>query len=171
MTLDHEAYLALGANLGERRKTLQSACELLARAGDIHIVAKSSLHETAPQGGPAGQGDYLNAVLHIRTGLPPAVLLERCLAVEAQLGRQRSVLNAPRTIDIDILLYDDLEIHSPTLDIPHPRMHQRRFVLSPLAEVAPESWHPVLRKSALDLLADLPASDSDRVARLANAGW
>lgn len=126
------AYVALGSNLGDRRASLRFAVEGLA-----DVVAVSEVYETDPVGGPEGQGAYLNLVVALDTFLDPFALLARCHALEAESGRVRSVRNAPRTLDADVLLYGDVRIDSEELTIPHPRMWERRFVMAPLADVAP----------------------------------
>lgn len=134
------AYLGLGSNLGDRLATLQRAVELLGARPGLQVVASSRVWETDPVGGPP-QPDYLNAVLRVRTDLEPLELLAACQHVEAALGRVRDVRWGPRTIDVDLLLYDDRQIDEPTLTVPHPRMLQRGFVLLPLLELDPD---PVL---------------------------
>jgi 2-amino-4-hydroxy-6-hydroxymethyldihydropteridine diphosphokinase len=132
-------YIALGSNLGNREAHVRSALILLQEDGQVRVVRCSSLHETEPVGGPAGQGMYLNAVAEVMTELPPRQLLSRMLQVETRLGRVRSVPNAPRTIDLDLLLYGNAVLDEPDLAVPHPRMWERDFVMKPLAEVcAPE---------------------------------
>jgi 2-amino-4-hydroxy-6-hydroxymethyldihydropteridine diphosphokinase len=126
-------FLGLGSNLGDRRKNILDAALRLKDKG-VDPVKLSSMIETAPVGGPP-QGLFINAVLKARTCLTPPELLRVVLAVEAGLGRVRTVRNGPRQIDIDILLYDDRKINSPTLVIPHPRMHERDFVMRPFREV------------------------------------
>ena len=134
------AYLALGSNLGDRLATLQRAAGLLdARAG-IRVVRSSRVYETAPVGPP--QPAYLNAVIEVATDLEPRALLEACLGVEAELGRERLERWGPRTLDVDVLTYDELELREPGLEIPHPRMHERGFVLVPLGELTPEPMLP-----------------------------
>jgi 2-amino-4-hydroxy-6-hydroxymethyldihydropteridine diphosphokinase len=127
------AYLALGSNLGDRLETLQRAADLLGAVDGVGVIRSSRVFETAPVGPP--QPDYLNAVLEIETDLEPRSLLEACLAVERELGRERGERWGPRTMDVDVLTYDDLELDEPDLQIPHPRMHQRAFVLVPLVEL------------------------------------
>lgn len=135
-------FLGLGSNLGNREENIRAAIEALSRQG---IVAEkiSSIIETDPIGGPP-QGKFLNAVLKATTALKPEQLLERTLLIEKNLGRVRTLRNAPRTIDIDILLYDEIKYHSPQLDIPHPRMRERNFVMRPLREIEPaiDQWIP-----------------------------
>jgi 2-amino-4-hydroxy-6-hydroxymethyldihydropteridine diphosphokinase len=138
--------LGLGSNLGDRRRNIETALQLLAQAGTLEVVAVSRLIETDPVGGPP-QGVYLNGAAEIRTGLPPQDLLEGLHSVEAQLGRVRSALNGPREIDLDILLYGGEVVRQSSLEIPHPRMLERGFVLEPLAEIAPERLHPLSKKT------------------------
>lgn len=120
----------------------------------FHLTAASSLYETAPVG-YQNQPRFLNAVLEIETELSPRGLLDAVLEVEADLGRRRSFANAPRTIDIDVLLYGNYVLRDESLAIPHPRMHKRAFVVAPLAEVAPDLVHPRLGRTMRELLADL----------------
>jgi 2-amino-4-hydroxy-6-hydroxymethyldihydropteridine diphosphokinase len=130
----YTAYLALGSNEGDRLSTLQRAVDLLDAAPGITIRRSSRIYETEPVGGPP-QPDYLNAVVEARTSLDPRELLEACHRVERSLGRERVVRWGPRTIDIDILTYGRERIDEPDLVIPHPRMHERGFVLAPLLEL------------------------------------
>jgi 2-amino-4-hydroxy-6-hydroxymethyldihydropteridine diphosphokinase len=132
----HVVTLGLGANLGDRLGTLQRAVDLLADEG-IRTVASSRVWRTEPVGGPAGQSPYLNAVVRAETGLDPSDVLAAANRVEAALGRTRDVRWGPRTIDIDVLLYDDLEHDEPELTIPHPRLRERAFVVLPLLDVDP----------------------------------
>ncbi len=129
------AYVALGANLGDAGATLQRAMDAINALPSTQVTARSSLYRTAPldSGGP----DYINAVVRIETGLAPDGLLRALQALELSEGRERPWRNAPRTLDLDVLLYADLTVNSDTLDIPHPRMKERAFVLVPLAEIAP----------------------------------
>ena len=149
------AYIGLGSNLGDRRAYLDRALAGLRGWPGVEVTRISSVYETAPVGGPAGQGPYLNAVAELRTDLAPEALLQVLLAVESGLGRVRAERDGPRTIDLDLLLYGDLVREDPQLILPHPRLHQRLFVLQPLAEIAPGLIHPVLRRTIADLLADL----------------
>jgi 2-amino-4-hydroxy-6-hydroxymethyldihydropteridine diphosphokinase len=127
------AYLALGSNLGDRRAFLQQAVDALG----AHVVAVSRVYETAPVGGPE-QGTYLNAVVAIDTDLDPHALLQLAQRIENDAQRVRSERWGPRTLDVDVLLYDDIELDDPDLTIPHPRMWERGFVLAPLRDVAPD---------------------------------
>ena len=126
-------YLGLGSNLGDRAKNIHEAVRLLGEAG-VMPVTLSSIIETDPVGGPP-QGLFLNAVLKAATERSPVELLKAAHCVEAELGRVRTVRNGPRTIDVDILLYDDQTINTPELMVPHPRMREREFVMRPLREV------------------------------------
>lgn len=127
------AFLGLGANLGDRLAGLQAAVDHLAATGGITVLASSDVYETAPIGPP--QPDYLNAVVEIETTLEPRELLRRCLEIEAVLGRERGERWGARTIDIDLLRFDDLAMDEDDLVLPHPRMHERAFVLIPLADL------------------------------------
>lgn len=130
-----DAYIGVGGNLGDATATVRQALQALAALSATTLVKQSLLYRTAPidSSGP----DYINAVAHLRTGLSPLELLDRLQALENNSGRVRPYLNAPRTLDLDILLYGDRPIHSERLTVPHPRLWQRAFVLAPLAEIAP----------------------------------
>jgi len=133
-------YVALGSNLGNPAVTVDEAIDALAALRGSILRAMSSLYRTAPVGISEKlrhQPDFINAVVVLDTRLSPHQLLDELFAVEAQFGRQRSVRNAPRTLDLDLLLYGDLVVDDQRLTLPHPRMHQRAFVLAPLAEIAP----------------------------------
>ncbi len=131
------AFLALGSNLGDRQSAIEQAIKLLKSHG-VKLIRSSTIIETEPVGGPAGQGQFLNAVLKVSTDYSPEQLLEIILYIEHRLGRVRKMLNGPRIIDIDILLYDDIKMISPRLVIPHPRMAMRGFVMHPLKEISPD---------------------------------
>jgi 2-amino-4-hydroxy-6-hydroxymethyldihydropteridine diphosphokinase len=130
------AYVALGANLGSPIITVKAAVAALDAIAETRRVATSSLYRTAPVG-LKNQPDFINAVAALETKLSPHALLERLFAIEFQFGRQRSVKNAPRTLDLDLLLYGNATLADADLTLPHPRMHERAFVLAPLAEIAP----------------------------------
>ncbi|MFW5839997.1 MAG: 2-amino-4-hydroxy-6-hydroxymethyldihydropteridine diphosphokinase [Planctomycetota bacterium] len=159
--MDPRVFVALGSNLGDRRRTLGRALESMAGQG-IELVACSDFIQTEPVGGPPGQGPYLNAVAEIRTDLPPEELLERLGQIEADCGRDRATSQrwGPRTCDLDILLYGDRIVETPDLQIPHPRMRQRRFVLQPLCQVAPDVVDPQTGRTAAQLLEDLDAPEA-----------
>lgn len=146
------AYIAFGSNLGDREKYIETAIESIAGHNSIELVKRATTIETPPLGGPAGQGDYLNTVIEIKTSLEVLELLNFCQDIEELLGRKRDIPWGPRTIDIDILLFEDMVINKPLIKIPHPEMHKRKFVLQPLAEIAPDVIHPVLKKTAKELL-------------------
>lgn len=152
MSQKHVLYLLLGANLDDRIKSFISATDLIAnRIGPV--VRASSLYETAPWG-VLDQPAFLNQILEVETSLDPQAVLTLVLNIEKELGRVRHERWAARLIDIDILYYDDQVIAMEGLTIPHPRLHERRFTLAPLAEVAPEFVHPILKRNNLQLLAD-----------------
>lgn len=131
------AYVGLGANLGDRETTIRRALALLAAADDVDIVAVSTLRETEPVG-IVDQPAFLNGVAVLETALDPHALLQRLLAVELRLGRTREGPRfGPRTIDLDLLVYDDRRVEQPGLTVPHPRLHERRFALEPLADLDP----------------------------------
>jgi 2-amino-4-hydroxy-6-hydroxymethyldihydropteridine diphosphokinase len=160
------AYIGLGANLGDRHENLREAVRRLRKLG--RVTAVSSLYETAPVG-YVDQPPFLNAVVGLETRHGPQELMAALLAIERDLGRTRSFQDAPRTLDLDLLLYGEATFATQDLTVPHPRLHERLFVLEPLAEIAPDAWHPCLNESALALLAALP--DRSRVDRLAGPGW
>ena len=145
------AYLSLGSNSGDRLQFLKGAIKKIEESAKISIKKVSSVYETEPVGHKE-QGRFLNLVLQVQTSLDPLPLLEHLLAIEDQMGRERKAKWGPRNIDVDLLLYDNQLVHSDRLIIPHPQMHKRRFVLIPLAEIAPQLLHPLLKKSAPQLL-------------------
>jgi 2-amino-4-hydroxy-6-hydroxymethyldihydropteridine diphosphokinase len=153
------AYLSLGSNIGDRERHLRDAASCLSSAGNV--VSVSSFFETEPVEF-TDQAWFLNCAVAIETDLQPAQLMTALLRIEQEMGRQRTVRKGPRTIDIDILLFGDSVISEPELKIPHPAMQQRRFVLEPLAEIAPDKRHPLLCKTVRELLAELPAGQSVR---------
>jgi 2-amino-4-hydroxy-6-hydroxymethyldihydropteridine diphosphokinase len=131
------AFLGLGSNLGDRLELLQGAVDELARVAGVRVTAISRVYETAPVGGPP-QDAYLNAVVAIETNLDPHDLLRRCQEIEARAERVRAEHWGPRTLDVDVLLVDDLRLDDDDLIVPHPRMWERGFVLAPLRDVAPD---------------------------------
>jgi len=137
---EKRAYIGMGANLGDRLRTLQMATDHLRRLG--RVAAISSVYETEPVG-YSDQPPFLNMVAGLDTTLEPLVLMQSLLTIEQELGRVRSFPNAPRTLDLDLLLYGDQVITEPTLTVPHPRMDERAFVLVPLAEIAADTVDPI----------------------------
>lgn len=146
-------YLSLGSNLGDREAYLRQAIMRLETAGQVRAV--SSFYETEPVEFTE-QSNFLNCAVGLQTSIPPDELMFRLLDIERSLGRERIQKKGPRTIDIDILLYGERIVALPELSIPHPAMAQRRFVLEPLAEIAPDARHPVANKSIRQLLEELP---------------
>lgn len=151
-------FVGVGSNVGHREGYLKQAFELLATVGGVHIVKQSPVYETEPVGGPK-QGRYLNAVWELKTDLSVHSLLDEIVNIEKSLGRIRSVRFAPRTIDLDILFYDDLIVDSEHLKVPHPMAHKRLFVLEPLADLAPDWRHPKFNKTIRSLLKELYESN------------
>jgi 2-amino-4-hydroxy-6-hydroxymethyldihydropteridine diphosphokinase len=152
-------YLSLGSNVGDRENHLRDAIRRLTSLGRVALV--SSFYETEPVEFTE-QAWFLNCGVALETTKTPEQLLTALLRIEREMGRRRTQTKGPRTIDIDILLFGDVVIDTPALTIPHPAMYQRRFVLEPLAEVAPEARHPLLKKTVRELLAALPAGQAVR---------
>jgi 2-amino-4-hydroxy-6-hydroxymethyldihydropteridine diphosphokinase len=170
------AYIGVGSNLdspaGAPGETLAAAAEALASVGAV--VASSSLYRTAPVGYEE-QPRFANAVIALRTDQDPEKLLDSLMAIEQSLGRNRAagIAKGPRTLDLDLLMLDDLIYESPRLVVPHPELAQRRFVLAPLEEIAPEAVHPVLKRTVRELLDELPDEGPNRknaVQRLGRIG-
>lgn len=158
-------YLALGSNLGNREANLQMAIRAMTRLAGV--IDASSLYETTPVGPP--QPSFYNAAVSIETGLQPLALLRFLKGIEEEIGRRPGgETNGPRPIDIDILLYGGEIIEGPTLTVPHPRMHDRPFVLNPLAEIAADVQHPVLGQTITELAA---SAGDEGVAMVAGRGW
>ncbi len=147
--MSHVIYLALGTNLGDRPANLRAA--IVALAPQVRVTAESRIYETEPWGFTE-QPSFLNMAIRAETDLPPAELLAFLKRLESDLGRVPTFRNGPRLIDIDILFYDDLILDTPPLVIPHPRLHERDFVLVPLADLAPDLIHPILNQSIRALL-------------------
>ncbi len=147
-------YLSLGSNKGDRAQYIARATAALAEHG-VKIVQQSSLYETEPVG-TSSKSWFLNCVIEAETKLLPPQLMHTLLDIERSLGRRRRVPRGPRVIDMDILLYDDRVASTDRLEIPHPRMAERRFVLVPFAEIAPEARHPVFNKTIAEMLAQSP---------------
>lgn len=148
----HVVYIALGANLGQREKNIAAALNALQHTKGVSVEAVSSLYETDAVGGPPDQPRFINAAAKLTTELAPERLLSVLQQIELSLGRRRGEHWGPREIDLDILLYDNLVISEDGLTIPHPLMHERRFVMEPLAEIGPNAKHPALGLSAQEIL-------------------
>ena len=159
----HDLYLSLGSSIGDRERHLADAIAHLRSAG-IGIERLSSLYETQPVGENAGPGWFLNMAAAGRTDLDGPTLVNLCVSVEEAMGRQRSIPGGPREIDIDVLMLGDEIVSAPGCQIPHPRMPDRRFVLEPLAEIAPGAIHAPSGRTVSDLLARL--HDPSRVVKL-----
>jgi 2-amino-4-hydroxy-6-hydroxymethyldihydropteridine diphosphokinase len=164
--VEKTVYLSLGSNIGDRAANLHAAIEKLGALGEI--VATSSFYETEPVDFTA-QPWFLNCAVAVRTQLMPKLFLSKIQMIEQQMGRRRIQPKGPRNIDIDILLFGNSVVSAPELQIPHAAMHERRFVLEPLAEIAPEVRHPVLKKTVREMLQQLQ-SDTGLVKKASNEG-
>ena len=149
------SYIAVGANIGDREANIRRAIEALRATPHVAVTRVSTLIDNPAVGGPLGSPSFLNGVVELRTSLDPHALLARLLDIERALGRERREKWGPRTIDLDLLLFGDLVLNDPGLTLPHPRMHERRFVLEPLCEIAPDVVHPAQHKSVRQLLEAL----------------
>lgn len=166
-----EVYVGLGSNLGDRVARLREALRALGALPKTELVAVSPLYETSPVGGPP-QGAFLNAVAQLLTELPPRRLLQELLALEVRAGRVRGAeRNAPRPLDLDLLLYGDLRLEEPGLVVPHPRLAERAFVLEPLCELAPELVHPSLGEPIAGLAARCRDPAAVRLWREEEGAW
>ncbi|MCH8149409.1 MAG: 2-amino-4-hydroxy-6-hydroxymethyldihydropteridine diphosphokinase [Planctomycetes bacterium] len=169
-SISHTAYLGLGSNLGDRLGSLRAAVYALDKHDGIRVDRDhgvAAVYETSPVGGPRDQPLYLNSAVRITTTLDPHFLLFSILHIESDLGRERGERWSARTIDIDILLYDHLTLDEERLTIPHPRLHERRFVLAPLSDIAGDMTHPGLGLSIQELARKLDVNGpSERVVRL-----
>jgi 2-amino-4-hydroxy-6-hydroxymethyldihydropteridine diphosphokinase len=149
--IEDRVYVALGSNLGDRDGQLAAAIAALSATDGVEVVAVSPVYETDPVG-PPPQGAYLNATVRLRSALTPGALLGRLLEIEAAQGRSRgSTRDAPRTLDLDLLFYGDQILTEPDLELPHPRLADRPFVLEPLCDLAPDFVHPVLQRTVENL--------------------
>jgi 2-amino-4-hydroxy-6-hydroxymethyldihydropteridine diphosphokinase len=159
MSGSEAVWVALGSNLGDRRAHLEGAVAALSSADDVEVMRVSPWIETLPEGGPSGQGNYLNGCLEARTELEPETFLWLLQRIETQFGRDRAreERHGPRPLDLDLLLFGTRRIHSPTLSVPHPRMEERTFVLEPLAALAPELVLGGCGRSVRERLAELRA--------------
>lgn len=146
-----KVYISFGSNIGDREYQINEALRKLEQIQDTKLKAVSSLYETAPVGGVV-QDDFLNGAAIVETNLTPISFLNEIQRIELELGRERKIHWGPRTIDLDVLLMDDVVIEHERLKVPHPFMHDRSFVLIPLAEIAPEAVHPVLNKKIKELV-------------------
>ncbi|MEN2766697.1 2-amino-4-hydroxy-6-hydroxymethyldihydropteridine diphosphokinase [Ornithinibacillus xuwenensis] len=160
----NKSYIALGTNIEPRKKYLDDALRLLGNYEEIRITNKSSLYQTPPVG-YTDQADFLNMVIEVQTSFSSEELLTICQKIELGLGRKREIRFGPRTIDLDILIYNKENKETERLTIPHPRMHERGFVLIPLNEIAPDLIIPSVDKTVKNLLAEIPEKDKKDIHR------
>ena len=164
-----QCLIALGSNLGDRLAQLVSGVEALVACNDLNVEAVSSLYETAPVGGPDNQGAYLNGAALIETKLQAGDVLARLHDIEDQHERKRLVRWGARTLDLDLLTYDNQISEDEKLELPHPRMHLRRFVMVPVCDIAPNVRHPRLGRTMQDILTSIPVEPGD--LNLFKADW
>lgn len=157
------AYIGIGSNLGDRQNHCAAAVAALGSVPGVRVTRVSTWRETAPVG-PVAQGDFINGAVRVATSLSARDLLGACLGIERSMGRERRVPKGPRVIDLDLLLYGDVVLDEPGLTVPHPEMTRRRFVLEPLAEIAPDAAHPVTGRTAAEMLADIQEAPRAREA-------
>ncbi|MBN2058331.1 MAG: 2-amino-4-hydroxy-6-hydroxymethyldihydropteridine diphosphokinase [Candidatus Saganbacteria bacterium] len=155
------AYLGIGSNVGDREEYVEQALFLLEKNPNVELLKHSSNFETEAEGS-GGQPPFINAAVAVRTKLPPEKLLDLCHEIEATLGREREIEWGPRTIDIDILFYGDEIVSDDKLQIPHPLMHERMFVLKPMREIAPQAMHPILEKTVEALYEERKAESGEK---------
>ncbi len=160
--MNERVFIGLGSNLGDRERYIERALAALKATPGVTLIAQASLYETEPVG-LEDQPWFLNTAVEVRTTLPPQALLQRLKAIERALGRKARKRWGPREIDLDLLLYGDRVVCEPDLTVPHPELARRRFALAPLAELAPEVAHPVLRRTIAELLQQLEAHDTKGV--------
>jgi 2-amino-4-hydroxy-6-hydroxymethyldihydropteridine diphosphokinase len=159
----HTVYLSVGSNLGDKLDNCLKGIAALGAGGECELLAGSRFYRTSPVD-YMDQDWFVNAAVQVATRLDPSALLEKLLAVQSQMGRKGTKIRfGPRTLDLDILLYDQRVMRTPTLEIPHPRMHKRVFVLQPICDINPAINHPVLGKTVADLLQQLDAKDQQVV--------
>lgn len=154
----HKAYLGIGSNLGDRMENLRSSLRLIDETNHSKVVRTSPVYETEPYG-DVEQDNFLNAVVEIETQLSPGQLMDTLLSIEAELKRERIIHWGPRTIDLDILFYDDLVSSDPHITLPHPGVHERLFVLVPLCDIASDLRHPVLGESCSELVRKIEGQE------------
>ena len=161
--MEHSVFIGLGSNQGEKIKTTERSIEEILKLGKTFRLARSSWYDSEPWG-KEGQAWFINGVIQISTEFGADELLKKCKEIEKRLGREKREKWGPRVIDIDILFYDDLSLESPEMEIPHPRILERNFVLIPFAEIAPQFVHPVLKKTIKELLDTSP--DQKKVVKV-----
>lgn len=151
--IERNVFIALGSNLGEKKANIHKAVELISELDDVEVTGRSCVYRTKPEGGP-DQDEYLNMALRIETPISPGDLLSRLKGLEKSMGRVDRPRNHPRIIDMDLIFYGEAVENSDSISIPHPRAHERIFVLEPLSDISPEFVHPVMKKSVEELLQE-----------------